>query len=75
MPAKLIATGRPLLADGATGANLFEAGLASGESPRVWNNAHPERIRALHLACIDAGSDIISTNSFGVARRRRSEGA
>ncbi len=70
MLAKLLAEGRPLLADGATGTNLFEAGLAAGESPETWNATHPERIRALHQAFVDAGSDIILTNTFGANRRR-----
>jgi len=66
----LIAEGRPLLADGATGTNLFAMGLASGESPELWNVNHPDRVRALHQAFVDAGSDIILTNSFGGNRRR-----
>ncbi len=66
----LLAEGRPLLADGATGTNLFAMGLASGETPELWNAAHPDRIRALHQAFVDAGADIILTNSFGANRRR-----
>ena len=66
----LLDEGRPLLADGATGTNLFAMGLASGDSPELWNADHPDRIRALHQAFVDAGSDIILTNSFGGNRRR-----
>ena len=66
----LLAEGRPLLADGATGTNLFAMGLASGETPELWNAVHPDRIQALHRAFVDAGSDIILTNSFGGNRRR-----
>jgi methionine synthase I (cobalamin-dependent) len=66
----LLAEGRPLLADGATGTNLFTMGLVSGETPERWNAEHPERIRALHQSFVDAGSDIILTNSFGGNRRR-----
>jgi methionine synthase I (cobalamin-dependent) len=66
----LLAEGRPLLADGATGTNLFEMGLASGETPELWNVAHPDRIRALHQTFVDAGADIVLTNSFGGNRRR-----
>jgi 5-methyltetrahydrofolate--homocysteine methyltransferase len=66
----LLAKGRPLLADGATGTNLFEAGLASGDSPELWNATRPEAIRALHRSFVEAGSDIILTNSFGGNRRR-----
>jgi 5-methyltetrahydrofolate--homocysteine methyltransferase len=70
MLSKLIAEGRPLLADGATGTNLMEAGLASGECAELWNETHTDRIRALHQGFVDAGADIILTNSFGANRRR-----
>ncbi len=66
----LLAEGRPLLADGATGTNLFAMGLAAGETPELWNAAHPDRIGALHQAFVDAGADIVLTNSFGGNRRR-----
>jgi 5-methyltetrahydrofolate--homocysteine methyltransferase len=67
---RLLAEGRPLLAAGATGTNLFARGLAYGECPELWNVNHPDRVRALHQAFVDAGSDIILTNSFGGNRRR-----
>ena len=54
-----------LLADGATGTNLFAAGLQSGDAPEFWNVDHPDRIRALHRGFVEAGADIILTNSFG----------
>ena len=66
----LLAAGRPLLADGATGTNLFEVGLRSGDNPESWNETHPDRIQALHQSFVDAGADIILTNSFGGNRRR-----
>ena len=66
----LLAQGRPLLADGATGTNLFEMGLTSGETPELWNDIRPDRIAALHQSFVDAGADIILTNSFGGNRRR-----
>jgi 5-methyltetrahydrofolate--homocysteine methyltransferase len=59
-----------LLADGATGSNLFECGLKSGDAPELWNSDHPERVAQLHRAFIDAGADIILTNSFGGTRHR-----
>ncbi len=63
--------GRPwLLADGAMGSNLFERGLTSGEAPELWNAEHPQRIRELQCAFIEAGADIILTNSFGGNRHR-----
>jgi 5-methyltetrahydrofolate--homocysteine methyltransferase len=66
----LLAEGRRLLADGATGTNLFAMGLTSGDSPELWNAEHPDRIESLHQAFVDAGADIILTNSFGANRRR-----
>ncbi len=54
-----------LLADGATGTNLFAMGLQSGDAPELWNEDHPDRVRALHRNFIEAGSDIVLTNSFG----------
>jgi methionine synthase I (cobalamin-dependent) len=59
-----------LLADGATGTNLFEMGLVSGEAPELWLEAHPDRVMALHQSFVDAGADIILTNSFGCNARR-----
>ena len=59
-----------LLADGATGTNLFDMGLTSGDAPEFWNETHPERIAALHKSFVDAGADIILTNTFGANARR-----
>jgi methionine synthase I (cobalamin-dependent) len=59
-----------LLADGATGSNLFERGLQSGDAPELWNSEHPERVAHLHRAFVQAGADIILTNSFGGTRHR-----
>lgn len=54
-----------LMADGATGTNLFNMGLAAGEPPELWNADHPDRIRALYRGAVDAGSDLFLTNTFG----------
>ena len=54
-----------LLADGATGTNLIDMGLRSGDAPEPWNVDHPERVERLHRAFVAAGADIILTNSFG----------
>src|ERR1700692_4596385 len=59
-----------LLADGATGSNLFDRGLQSGDAPELWNAARPERIAQLQRAFVEAGADIILTNSFGGTRHR-----
>ncbi|SOC12505.1 betaine--homocysteine S-methyltransferase [Rhodobacter maris] len=54
-----------LLADGATGTNLFNMGLSSGEPPEFWNVEHPDRIAKLYSFAVEAGSDLFLTNSFG----------
>jgi methionine synthase I (cobalamin-dependent) len=59
-----------LLADGATGTNYFQMGLVSGDAPEMWNFEHPERVRELHKRFINAGADIVLTNSFGGNRHR-----
>ncbi|MDF1536977.1 MAG: homocysteine S-methyltransferase family protein [bacterium] len=59
---------RTLLCDGAMGTMLQEAGLAPGECPELLNVHSPERVRSVHRAYIDAGADIIETNTFGGSR-------
>ena len=59
-----------LVLDGAMGTMLFAAGLTSGGSPEEWNISHPERVAAIHQAYVDAGSQVILTNSFGGTRYR-----
>lgn len=66
----LLAEKGVLLADGATGTNLFAMGLEAGEAPELWNETHPERITKLHQDFVDAGADIILTNTFGGTRHR-----
>lgn len=56
-----------LLFDGATGTMLASAGLLPGEPPEVMNERDPEAVKALHLAYLNAGADIIKTNSFGIS--------
>ena len=45
---KMLETREWILADGATGTNLFNMGLMSGDAPELWNEQHPEKIRALY---------------------------
>jgi methionine synthase I (cobalamin-dependent) len=59
-----------MLADGATGTNYFQMGLVSGDAPELWNVDHPDRVRSLHKRFIEAGADIILTNTFGGNRHR-----
>ncbi|MFA5774899.1 MAG: betaine--homocysteine S-methyltransferase [Ilumatobacteraceae bacterium] len=66
----LLKSGQILLADGATATNYFGMGLESGEPPEFWNTDHPDRVVSLHQQFVDAGSDIILTNTFGCNRHR-----
>src|SRR5271155_5210055 len=59
-----------LLADGATGSNLFNRGLQSGDAPELWNADYPQRIAELERAFVEAGADILLTNTFGGTRYR-----
>ncbi|RWE08803.1 MAG: methionine synthase, partial [Mesorhizobium sp.] len=66
----LLAEKGVLLADGATGTNLFAMGLEAGEAPELLNETAPATIASLHQNFVDAGADIILTNSFGGTRHR-----
>jgi len=59
-----------LLADGATGTSFFAMGLQSGDAPELWNVDYPERVAQHYQSFVDAGSDLILTNSFGGTRYR-----
>jgi len=61
----LLATNGWLLADGATGTQLFNMGLSSGDAPELWNDVHADRIAKLYSDAVDAGCDLFLTNSFG----------
>jgi len=67
---KLLREKHILLADGATGTSLFEMGLQSGDAPELWNIDEPDKIAAHYRGFIDAGSDIVLTNTFGGTRYR-----
>jgi len=62
---KLLSEKQILLADGATGTNFMEMGLEPGFPPDLWNVSNPEKPEALHQMFVDAGADIILTNTFG----------
>ena len=62
---QLLATHDYLIADGGMGTMLMAAGLEQGDPPEMWNVLHPDRIRNVHRGYIEAGSQIILTNSFG----------
>jgi 5-methyltetrahydrofolate--homocysteine methyltransferase len=56
---------RVLVSDGAWGTFLQEKGLKAGECPELWNLTHRNEVLDIARSYIDAGSDIIETNSFG----------
>jgi methionine synthase I (cobalamin-dependent) len=66
---RLLASGRPIVADGAMGTTLMASGLEPGEVPETWNLRpdRRERIKAVHAAYVDAGAGIILTNTFGAS--------
>ena len=66
----LLSTRDWILADGATGTNLFNMGLASGDAPEFWSVDRPDDIRALYRGAVDAGSDLFLTNTFGANASR-----
>ena len=62
--------GEVLVADGATGTNYQRMGIALGVPPEEWVFDQPENVLTLHRAFVDAGSEIILTDSFGGTRLR-----
>lgn len=66
----LLETHDIILADGAMGSMLIEAGLQSGELPVVWNVERPERVKAVHRDYLRAGSQLLLTNTFSGNRFR-----
>ncbi|MCR9073334.1 MAG: betaine--homocysteine S-methyltransferase [Alphaproteobacteria bacterium] len=72
----LLAERGHLIADGAMGTNLFALGLETGDSPELWNVEAPEKVAKVHRGFLEAGSDIVLTNSFGgTAHRLKLHGA
>ena len=51
--------------DGGMGTLLQAKGLKAGELPEVWNITHPDIIKEIHLSYLKAGSNIITSNTFG----------
>jgi 5-methyltetrahydrofolate--homocysteine methyltransferase len=66
--AEKIAKGRILISDGAWGTFLQQKGLQPGECPELWNVEHADDVFDIAKSYIDAGSDMIETNSFGGSR-------
>jgi 5-methyltetrahydrofolate--homocysteine methyltransferase len=64
---ELLARGEPVVADGGMGTMLMNAGLLFGDPPEQWNVLPDKQphVRAIHRGYLDAGAQIILTNSFG----------
>ena len=58
----------PVILDGAWGTQMFARGLKPGGCPDKWNLDEPEKVKAVAAAYVEAGSDIILTNTFGANR-------
>lgn len=61
---------KPLLLDGAMGTMLQAAGLRAGELPELWNLTRSEDVTAIHRRYVEAGSDVLYTNTFGANRHK-----
>lgn len=60
--------GGPVVTDGAWGTQLQARGLPVGACPDLWNLEYPERVEEVARAYVDAGSQVILTNTFGANR-------
>jgi 5-methyltetrahydrofolate--homocysteine methyltransferase len=67
---ELLSGSRPIMADGAMGTMLMANGLEFGDPPEVWNLEHPEIIRRVQRGYLEAGAQILLTNTFGGNRLR-----
>jgi len=65
---ELLGEKKILISDGAWGTELAKLGLAVGEAPEKWNLANPDVVHSVAAAYVEAGSDIILTNTFGGSR-------
>jgi 5-methyltetrahydrofolate--homocysteine methyltransferase len=63
-----ILTRMPVVTDGAWGTQLQLQGLPIGGCPDAWNRCHPDRVEAVARAYVEAGSQIVLTNTFGANR-------
>lgn len=61
---------RILISDGAWGTFLQAEGLQSGECPEEWNISHSKIVESIARSYIEAGSDMVETNTFGGSRHK-----
>lgn len=60
-----LSSGETLVADGAMGTMLFEKGLDAGQCPETVNLSNPRVLEEIAEAYLEAGADILETNTFG----------
>ncbi|MDR1171752.1 MAG: homocysteine S-methyltransferase family protein, partial [Bacteroidales bacterium] len=66
----VLKTGKILVSDGAWGTILYQKGLKFGECPDEWSITHYDVVKGIAKSYIDAGADMVKTNSFGANRFR-----
>ena len=66
--ADILKTGKILVSDGAWGTFLYEKGLNAGECPDEWSLTHYDAVKDIAVSYIDAGADMVETNTFGANR-------
>jgi 5-methyltetrahydrofolate--homocysteine methyltransferase len=66
----LLDSGGTIVADGGMGSLLVAMGMQGGDTPELWNVEHPDKIRQIHADYIQAGAQIVLTNSFGGSQAR-----
>ena len=64
----VLKTGKILVSDGAWGTFLYQKGMKAGECPDEWSLTHFDAVKDIAKSYIDAGSDMVETNSFGANR-------
>ena len=67
MNIKSLLNKRRIYFDGGMGTLLQKKGLKPGENPELWNITHAEDITDIHLSYLNAGSNVITTNTFGAS--------
>jgi methionine synthase I (cobalamin-dependent) len=65
---ELLSKNVPVVLDGAWGTELMARGLTGGQNPDIWNLEHPDRVFEVARAYVDAGSQVILTNTFRANR-------
>ena len=58
----------PVVTDGSWGTQMQQRGLQRGQCPDSWNLSHPDQVEGVARQYVDAGSQIILTNTFGASR-------